>query len=85
MRQKRPFRRVFPGSWPGTRNITGLDSTCLSKQKNRHDGGFLVQFDDKPRKAGFCKGTLAPAFNGGNESRLRLRGGPLPKRNMAPP
>ncbi len=32
------------------------------------------QIDDKPRKAGICKGTPAPALTGGNGCRLRLRG-----------
>ncbi len=39
-----------------------------------------IQLDDKPRKAGVCKGTPgppAPALYGGNECRLRLRGGLL--------
>jgi len=34
-----------------------------------------LQTDDKPRKAVVRKGAPTPARNGGNESRLRLRGG----------
>ncbi len=42
-----------------------------------------LQLDDKPRKAGVCKGTPAPALYGGNECRLRLRGGLLTKRTLS--
>ena len=89
-----PVRCVFCAQEVQTGRVqTGVEQALVSAGERlesmtpeRHgtkDGKKPSQIDDKPTFSGICKGTPTPAFNGGNECRLRLHGGALPKTTLS--
>ncbi|SBV97144.1 hypothetical protein KL86DPRO_11166 [uncultured delta proteobacterium] len=87
LREKRNGGRgkIMRGKQDASRGMTVEPPfSKAGRQKAAPPGGAgSVQTDDKPRKAVVCEGTPTPALNGGNECRLRLRGGLLSKRTLS--
>ena len=60
-----------PAKAPGLFPFAGV--VCIATLRySTHGQCMLPQTDDKPRKAGFCKGTPAPGLYGASELRLPL-------------
>ena len=76
-----PFGATAPNPVRG-KSFPQTPSLPQGERKKAAGRARRFQIDDKARKSVLCKGTPALALNGGNECRLRLRGGLLSKRTL---